>query len=143
MPRPRNVIPRFSVDKNGRAFTKVDGRFISLGRADDHGSKVRYGELLQRLAQGLPPIPEAKPAAAPAGLTVNELALAFLLHAEGEYCDHRTGKPSTEDEIGCDPSTVRKTEAWKKMMDKRKQDKMIAVNRARLPDRQQVRRRSE
>jgi integrase len=105
MPRPRNVIPRFSVDKNGRAFTKVDGRFISLGRADDPGSKVRYGELLQRLAQGLPPVPDAKPAAAPAGLTVNELALAFLLHAKDEYLDHRTGKPSAE--VDCYKSALR------------------------------------
>ncbi len=96
MPRPNNVIPRFFTDKNGRAFCKVDGRSVSLGRADDPGSKVRYAELLQRLAQGLPAVPTAKSAAAPVGLTVNELALAFLPHAKDEYLDRRTGKPSAE-----------------------------------------------
>ena len=28
MLRPRNSIPEFSIDRNGRAFTKVDGRFV-------------------------------------------------------------------------------------------------------------------
>ena len=52
MPRPRNSIPKYSVDKNGRAFTKVCGRFISLGRDDDPESKRKYAAVLSTHASG-------------------------------------------------------------------------------------------
>ncbi len=52
MPRPRNSIPKYSVDRNGRAFTKVGGRFISLGRGDDAESRQRYAAVLTAYTNG-------------------------------------------------------------------------------------------
>ena len=52
MPRPATTVPKFCVDKSGRAFTKVKGRFFSLGRADSPESKARYSKLLEDFAAG-------------------------------------------------------------------------------------------
>jgi integrase len=83
MPRPRNSIPKFSVDRNGRAFTKVDGCFISLGRGDNPESRRRYAAVLTAHTSGQP-IPTAS-AAAPAEprstVTLNELMLRYVTDA--------------------------------------------------------------
>lgn len=95
MPRPRNLIPKFSVDRTGRAFCKVKGQFISLGRGDSQDARLRYAEVLQKLSQGLPVAPGSERPDA-TGLSVSEICLAFMLHAQTEYVDAVTGKPSKE-----------------------------------------------
>ncbi|WP_397571922.1 hypothetical protein [Schlesneria sp. T3-172] len=83
MPRPRNSIPKFSIDRNGRAFTKVDGRFVSLGRGDNPESRRRYAVLLTEhtgLAAIASPATEKKPA-----VTVNELLLRFVTEELPRY----------------------------------------------------------
>lgn len=74
MPRPRNTIPKFSVDRNGRAFTKVHGRFISLGRADDPQSRVRYAAVLT--GQGSDSADAVATPRSP--VTLNELLLKYV-----------------------------------------------------------------
>ncbi|MDZ4684034.1 MAG: site-specific integrase [Planctomycetaceae bacterium] len=54
MARPRNTVPRFCVGRTGRAFCKVNGEFISLGRGDNPESRARYAAVLTDLAQGKP-----------------------------------------------------------------------------------------
>jgi hypothetical protein len=74
LPRPRNTIREFSVDRNGRAFTKVRGRFISLGRGDDPQSRIRYAAVLTEQASGQPVTVTAPKAA----VTLNELFLKYV-----------------------------------------------------------------
>ncbi|MDX1967562.1 MAG: tyrosine-type recombinase/integrase [Planctomycetaceae bacterium] len=80
MGRRSNTIPKLCTDKNGRAFTKVRGRFISLGRAGTPESHQRYSEVLTAHARGqLDDIAKPKAAAtAPKCLTVNELIMQFV-----------------------------------------------------------------
>jgi hypothetical protein len=107
MPRPRNAIPQFCIDRNGRAFTKIDGRFVSLGRDDTTQARLRYAEVLHQFAQGQPITPEPTRRTSSA-LSVNELCLAFLVHAQAEYVDPKTGKPSAE--FNCYLSAVKPLE---------------------------------
>ena len=95
MPRPRNLIPKFSIDRSGRAFCKIGGRFVSLGRGDNPSSRLRYAEVLQNLSKGLPAISD-RGGPPSVGLSVNEVCLAFMLHAQVEYVDASSGKPSKE-----------------------------------------------
>lgn len=95
MPRPRNLIPKFSIDRSGRAFCKVNGRFVSLGRGDDPKSRLRYAEVLQQPSKGLPVCPDSDSSPS-VGLSVSEICLAFMLHAQTEYIDPATGGPSKE-----------------------------------------------
>ena len=79
MPRPRNTIPRFCIDSSGRAFTKVEGKFFSLGRGDTPESRQRYAALLTKIANG-DPIQSAVGLAAPStAVTLNELMLQYTL----------------------------------------------------------------
>ncbi|WP_373651616.1 tyrosine-type recombinase/integrase [Schlesneria sp. DSM 10557] len=83
MPRPRNSIPKFSIDRNGRAFTKVDGRFVSLGRGDNPESRRRYAVLLTEhtgLAVTASTATEKR-----ASVTVNELLLRFVTEELPRY----------------------------------------------------------
>lgn len=77
MGRPRNTIPRFCVSKTGRAFTKVNGEFISLGRGDNPESRKRYAALLTDLANGKTDTTVATPPAVKNSL--NELMLEYTL----------------------------------------------------------------
>lgn len=77
MPRPRNSFPKFSVDATGRAFTKVHGRFVSLGRAEDPDSQVRYAEVLRKHAAGELIEPTKSPAPQLGGVSINVLLLRF------------------------------------------------------------------
>ena len=75
MPRPKNPIPRFCVDGSGRAFTKVDGKFKSLGRGDNPESRQRYAALLTELANGKLTVP----APAVTVISLNDVMLQYTL----------------------------------------------------------------
>ncbi len=62
----------------GRAFTKVDGRFFSLERADLPVSKLRFAKLLEDHAKGVLMQAAEKPADKRPGMTINELALLYV-----------------------------------------------------------------
>ncbi|MEX1231927.1 MAG: site-specific integrase [Planctomycetaceae bacterium] len=78
MARQKTSVPRFCVDKNGRAFTKVVGRFISLGRADLPDSKLRFAKILEDHAKGLLVERAKKPADKRPGISVAELLLTYV-----------------------------------------------------------------
>ncbi|MEX1229641.1 MAG: tyrosine-type recombinase/integrase [Planctomycetaceae bacterium] len=77
MGRPNNTVPKFSIDKSGRAFTKIAGRFISLGRGDSPDAKLRYAKLLEDHARGVLTNTAKKPPASRQTVTVAELLLLF------------------------------------------------------------------
>lgn len=78
MPRPRNAIPKFSIDKTGRAFTKVNGRFVSLGRGDTPEARERYAAVLTEQLSGQV-TGEATERKRP--VTLNELLLKYATEA--------------------------------------------------------------
>ena len=78
MARPKTSVPRFCVDLNGRAFTKVAGRFYSLGRAELPESKLRFAKILEDHAKGLLVERAAKPAEKRPGISVAELLLMYV-----------------------------------------------------------------
>lgn len=82
LPRPRNSIPKYSVDRNGRAFTKVGGRFISLGRGDRPESRQRYAAILTAHTNGstleVSPITAGK---RKPGVTLSELFCKYVTDA--------------------------------------------------------------
>lgn len=78
MSRPRNSVPKFCVDQTGRAFTKVNGRKISLGRSDSPQAQQRYAKVLEDHAQGLLSETAQKPVDKRPALTINELLLSFI-----------------------------------------------------------------
>ena len=61
MGRPKSSIPKLCTNQNGRAFAKVAGKFISLGRADSPDSRQRYAALLSNLAAGRDIAPKRAP----------------------------------------------------------------------------------
>lgn len=77
MSRPKNSVPKFSVDNTGRAFTKVDGRFFSLGRADSPESRIRFAKILEDHAKGVLTRTAAKPPEKRGGMCISELLLLY------------------------------------------------------------------
>ncbi len=85
MPRKRNPIPTYRLhSQSGQAvsdyYDPVSGRkrTVSLGRYDSPESRREHARLVAELAAG-------RPAGRTDGVTLNELFLAFLRHAEQHY----------------------------------------------------------
>lgn len=98
MPRPKATIPAYRLHKStGQAVVYYDGQAIYLGVYNTPLSRQRYGELLQRVAAGLPAKPEkpgtvkpAKPGLVPlstSGRTVAELLLQFVNNELPRYAE--------------------------------------------------------
>lgn len=104
MGRPRKTVPKYSVDKNGRAFTKVDGKFISLGRADSPDSKLRYAALLSDVAQGKSFARRREPTTGQ-GFLVSELCVRFLTDYAYQRYTKVDGTPN--DEVRCFKCVIR------------------------------------
>lgn len=81
MSRPRNSVPKFSIDNTGRAFTKVGGRFISLGRADLPEALLRFAKVLEDHAKGLP----VETAQAPAKQRLHNITDLLYLYVTKEF----------------------------------------------------------
>lgn len=93
---------------SGQARVYINGKSHYLGKYGSEESRIRYGELVAKLLSGQPidPFAGSKGVAdesPEAGLTINELVLAFMRHAEGHYVKH--GKPTSE--IHCLKSATR------------------------------------
>jgi integrase len=111
MARKPNVFPSYLLHKqSGQARVRIGGKDYLLGEYGSEKSRIRYGELIAKHAGGIPidpfagsnrgSIPQSQP---DAGLTINELVLAFMRHADGHYV--KNGKPTSE--IHCLKSATR------------------------------------
>jgi integrase len=85
VPRQRSSVPTYRLHKqSGQAvsdfYDPVTGqkRMVSLGRYNSPESKQEHARIVAEVAAG-------RPAGPTAGLSVNELVLAFLRHADGHY----------------------------------------------------------
>src|SRR5262245_56784188 len=78
MPRPKLTVPKYYVDKTGRAFTKLNGRKISLGRADQPEAAQKFAKLRDNCAKGLAVEIAATPASYRSSLSINELLVLFI-----------------------------------------------------------------
>lgn len=85
MARPKNSIPKLCTDSNGRAFTKVCGRFISLGKAGTPDAARRYAEVLTANANGQEIVKASKPTPPKRCLTINELCIQFVTREIPRY----------------------------------------------------------
>ena len=83
----------------GQARVRIDGRDYYLGPYGSDASRVEYGNLVAKHAGGISvdplgkSVPESGSPTA-SGLTVNELTLAFMRHADTHY--RKGGKPTSE-----------------------------------------------
>ena len=94
MARKPNVFPSYLRHSSGQARIRVDGRDIMLGLYGSDESRVKYGQLVAKLAGGMSIDPLADSlrgkasrhdADADPGPTVGELCLAFMRYAETHY----------------------------------------------------------
>ncbi|MBU4270803.1 MAG: site-specific integrase [Planctomycetes bacterium] len=85
-------VPKYRHHKgSGQAFVQVNGRRHYLGKWDSPKSKERYARFVAELA--VSPAPVSVVPAATEGLTIVELAAAYIDFAEGYY--RKNGKPTT------------------------------------------------
>lgn len=95
--RGRVRVPGYLLHKaTGQARVRIQGRDVYLGPYGSVESRERYGRILADLARGgvVDPVEARdKPTAVP-GLTVNELCVAFLRHAQRHYV--KRGQPTAE-----------------------------------------------
>jgi integrase len=106
MTRKANPIPSYLLHKqSGQARVRINGRDVLLGEYNSPESRIRYGEVVAKLAGGQSieiasrisfrgrnrgrAAVESDP-----GPTVGEICLAFLNHAEKHYL--KNGKPTSE-----------------------------------------------
>ena len=107
MARKKNVVPSYLLHKaTGQARVRVGGEDHYLGAFGSEESRIKYGKIISQVAGGiqLDPLKHApmKPDDA-SGLSVAELLLAFLRHAETYYS--KNGKPTAE--VDCFRSAMR------------------------------------
>ena len=100
----RQKVPTYGHHKStGQARVYVGGKSYYLGPFGSESSRIRYGEIVAKVVSGQPLDPFVPKATSPeAGLTVNEIVLAFMRHATAYYT--KNGQPS--DEVHCFKSAV-------------------------------------
>lgn len=107
MARKKNSVPQYLLhQQSGQARVRVDGRDYMLGPFGSPESRVRYGDIIARHSRGQPIEPRVQaqqPQPVNTGLTIAELVLAFMRHAERHY--RKNGKPTSE--IHCLRSAIR------------------------------------
>ena len=113
MTRKRSSIPAYLLHKpTGQARCRIAGKDVYLGLYGSESSRLRYGQLIAKLAGGIPidPVaaskrvsPSTNESEADSGPTVGELCLVFLRHAESHYV--KNGEPTSQ--INTFKSTMR------------------------------------
>lgn len=84
-------IPSYRLHKtSGRAVVTIDGREVYLGKYGSAESRGRYGRLIAENAGGIT-VQSKKQSS---GLTINELVLAFMRHADQHY--RKNGEVTSE-----------------------------------------------
>jgi len=101
----RKSVPQYGLHKaTGQARVRIDGRDIYLGPYGSDESRIQYGEIIAKHSAGLPLDPfVTKSEADDSGLTINELLLAFMRHADQHY--RKNGQITSE--IDCLKSATR------------------------------------
>ncbi|QJW93149.1 tyrosine-type recombinase/integrase [Frigoriglobus tundricola] len=83
MPRPKNEVPVYKHHKStGLARCWVNGRWVSLGKYGSAESKAEFERILAELRSG---VPATSVAVASESLTVDQILLVFLKHANEHY----------------------------------------------------------
>ena len=83
MPRPRNEVPTYKLHSStGLARCWVGGKWVTLGKYGSAESKAESERILAELRSGPP---AAEVAAVPDAVTVDQLLLLFMQHAEKHY----------------------------------------------------------
>ncbi len=106
MPRKKNVLPSYLLHKKtGQARCRIAGKDHYLGPFGSEESRIKYSQLI---CQSVDPLANrgnatTKSAEADSGLSVAELLLAFMRHAETYYV--KNGKLT--DEVDCFKSAIR------------------------------------
>lgn len=100
MARQSSIVPAYLHHKaTGQARCRIAGKDHYLGPYGSESSRIKYGELIAKLAGGMPIDPLASPkrtgcpANAPEpdpGPTVGKLCLVFLRHPRPQTHHHRT-----------------------------------------------------
>lgn len=102
-------VPTYGLHKpTGQARVYINGKSHYLGKYGSEESRKLYGDLVGKLLSGqtIDPFARTKQPAdqsSESGLTISELVLAFMRHAEGHYV--KNGKPTSE--IHCLKSATR------------------------------------
>ena len=102
-------VPTYGLHKpTGQARCYIHGKSYYLGKYGTEESRIRFGELVAKVVRGQPIDPfagsEVGSTTSPeASLTIHELVLAFLRHADSHYV--KNGKPTSE--IHCLKSATR------------------------------------
>ncbi len=109
MPAKKSFVPKYCLHKpSGRAYCRIQGKVVYLGRHGSPESKTEYGRVVSEFATN--PTATAK---VPASITVVELADAYWQHAQRYYrgsdgslprirvairsiCEHYAHKPVDE-----------------------------------------------
>ena len=81
--RPPKYLCQKCKDRPDRAYTRIDGKKVYLGKYGSEESRAKYAELIVATNR-VPPTPE--PAGPP---TVSELMAAYLVHVD-EYYGHKS-----------------------------------------------------
>ena len=117
MARKANLFPSYLLHQpTGQARVRIAGKDYYLGEYGSEASRIAYGQLVANLAGGvqIDPFVKAKRGSTTtiepeAGLTIHELVLAFMRHADDHYV--KNGKPTSE--IHCLKSAARMEAARK------------------------------
>ena len=97
MARKANVLPSYLLHKqSGQARVRIDGKDHMLGPYGSEESRIAYGKLVANAANGIgiDPLKGGSSSTIESGLTINELVLAFMRHADGHYI--KNGEPTSE-----------------------------------------------
>ena len=81
-------LPGYLLHKaTGQARVRINGNDHYLGPFGSEQSRVAYGNLIAKHASGVPidPFRSSSSDSDDPGLTINELVLAFMKHADGHY----------------------------------------------------------
>ena len=87
MARKKSAVPSYLLHKpTGQARVRVDGRDYYLGPYGSEESRIKFGEIVAKIVSGqsTDPFVAKSPATSQAesSLTVNELVLAYMRHAQ-------------------------------------------------------------
>ena len=96
MPRPRSAVPALLLHKRtGQSRVRIDGRDFYLGPHGSAEAGERYRRLVaEYLSTGTVPTPGPAAGLPDAGISINELVLAYWPFAEGYY--RKNGGPTSE-----------------------------------------------
>ena len=88
MPARPSFVPKYCRHRpSGRAYVRIHGKVIYVGRYGSDESKQEYGRLIAELAASPPVLPQFGEK-----ITITELVAAYWDFAEGYYC--KNGVPS-------------------------------------------------